>query len=70
LFKDLINDLNDHSIVEPDIFLDVPFVPSDDRVIDTMLQLARPGARTSCMTWVVAMDALSSPPPKNTAAPA
>lgn len=40
MFKDLINDLNDHSIVEPDIFLDVPFVPSDDRVIDTMLQLA------------------------------
>lgn len=43
MFKDLIKDLNDQSIVEPDIFLDVPFVPSDDRVIDTMLQLAQAG---------------------------
>ncbi len=43
MFKDLIDDLNDHSIVEPDIFLDVPFVPSDDLVIDTMLQLAGAG---------------------------
>lgn len=45
MFKDLINDLNDHSIVEPDIFLDVPFVPSDDRIIDTMLQLAQTGRK-------------------------
>lgn len=40
MFKDLIQDLDDHSIVEPDIFLDVPFVPSDDQVIATMLKLA------------------------------
>lgn len=42
MFKDLINNL-DSNFVEPDIFLDVPFVPSDDRVIDTMLKLAGAG---------------------------
>ncbi|MGO3132454.1 MAG: class I SAM-dependent methyltransferase, partial [Alcaligenes sp.] len=37
-----MSDLNGYSI-EPHIFLDVPFVPSDDRVIDAMLTMAGTG---------------------------
>ena len=40
MFSDLIVDFDDYS-PQPDKFLDVPFVPTDDRVIDAMLGLAR-----------------------------
>lgn len=39
LFSDLIDDFDNYSPV-PDKFLDVPFVPTDDRVIEAMLNLA------------------------------
>lgn len=39
LFSDLIDDFDNYS-PEPDKFLDVPFVPTDDRVIEAMLNLA------------------------------
>lgn len=38
MFKDLIDDLDNYS-PEPDKFLDVPFVPTDDRVIEAMFDL-------------------------------
>lgn len=44
MFKDWIDDLDDH-FEEPDDFLDVPFVPTDDRVVKAMLNLA--GVRPS-----------------------
>jgi len=39
LFRDLIDDFDNYS-PEPDKFLDVPFVPTDDRVVEAMLNLA------------------------------
>lgn len=39
LFSDLIDDFDNYS-PEPDKFLDVPFVPTDDKVIEAMLDLA------------------------------
>lgn len=44
MFRDLIENLDDDAN-EPDVFLDVPFVPSNDQVIETMLQLAGAGPR-------------------------
>lgn len=40
MFSDLIDDLDDDSI-EPDRLLDVPFVPTDEDVVEAMLDLAR-----------------------------
>lgn len=42
MFRDLVDDLDDFS-AEPDKFLDVPFVPTDERVIEAMLTLAGVG---------------------------
>lgn len=42
MFRDLVDDLDDHS-PKPAKLLDVPFVPSDDRVIEAMLKLANIG---------------------------
>lgn len=42
MLRDLIDDLDGYSI-EPDILLDVPFVPTDDRVIEAMLNLGEVG---------------------------
>lgn len=39
MFSDLIDDFDNYSS-EPDKFLDVPFVPTDDRVIEAMLNFA------------------------------
>jgi hypothetical protein len=44
LFRDLIDDLDDYS-PEPDQFLDVPFVPSDEGVIEAMFNLAGVGPK-------------------------
>ncbi len=44
MFRDLIENLDDDAN-EPDVFLDVPFVPSNDQVIEAMLQLAGAGPR-------------------------
>ena len=38
VFRDLVEDLDDYS-PEPDRLLDVPFVPSDDDVVEAMLSL-------------------------------
>ena len=40
MFRDLVDDLDDYS-PEPDKLLDVPFVPSDDDVIEGMLSLGQ-----------------------------
>src|SRR5690606_23375475 len=40
LFSDLIDDFDNYS-PQPDKFLDVPFVPTDDKVIEAMLNLAQ-----------------------------
>ncbi|KAA0911485.1 class I SAM-dependent methyltransferase [Pusillimonas sp. ANT_WB101] len=42
MFRDLIDDLDDYS-VEPDMLLDVPFVPTDEAVIEAMLNLGEVG---------------------------
>jgi SAM-dependent methyltransferase len=42
LFRDLIDDLDDYS-AEPEKLLDVPFVPTDDAVVQAMLNLAEVG---------------------------
>lgn len=42
MFRDLIDDLDSYS-VEPDMLLDVPFVPTDDGVIEAMLNLGEVG---------------------------
>lgn len=42
MFKDLVKDLDNYSPV-PDQFLDVPFVPTDDRIIEAMFNLAEVG---------------------------
>jgi len=44
LFRDLVDDLNNYS-VEPHLFLDVPFVPSEEDVIEAMLNLAEVGPK-------------------------
>lgn len=44
MFKDLIDDLDNYS-PEPHQFLDVPFVPSDDGIIEVMLNLADVGPK-------------------------
>ncbi len=44
MYKDLVEDLDGYS-VEPDTFLDVPFVPTDEHVIRAMLQLGKVGPR-------------------------
>lgn len=44
MFRDLIDDLDGFS-TEPERFLDVPFVPSDDAVVKAMLQLAGVGRK-------------------------
>lgn len=44
MFKDLVNDLDNYSPV-PDQFLDVPFVPTDDRVIEAMLSMGEVGPK-------------------------
>lgn len=42
MFRDLIDNIDNYSS-EPDRFLDVPFVPSDETVVDAMLALAKVG---------------------------
>lgn len=44
MFRDLVDDINNYSS-EPDLFLDVPFVPSDDEVVAAMLKLAAAGPK-------------------------
>lgn len=44
LFRDLTEDSDDDSI-QPDIFLDVPYVPSDETVVAAMLNLAGVGPK-------------------------
>ena len=42
MFRDLIDDLDDYS-AQPEKLLDVPFVPTDDAVVQAMLNLAAVG---------------------------
>ena len=44
MFRDLVDDLDDYS-PEPEKFLDVPFVPTDESVIKAMLDLAGVGPK-------------------------
>ncbi len=44
MFSDLIPDIDNYS-TEPDLFLDAPFVPTDDAVIEAMLNLAQVNAK-------------------------
>lgn len=44
MFSDLVDDLNDYSI-EPGKLLDVPFVPTDEDVIEAMLNLGGVGPK-------------------------
>ncbi len=44
MFRDLIDNLDGYSI-EPEMLLDVPFVPSDDAVIEAMLNLGEVGPK-------------------------
>ncbi|WP_311950205.1 class I SAM-dependent methyltransferase [Halomonas piscis] len=44
MFSDLVSDL-DHYSVEPDLLLNVPYVPTDEKVVDEMLSLADVGRR-------------------------
>lgn len=44
MFYDSSEYIDDY-LSEPDVFLDVPFVPSDETVVDAMLKLARVGPR-------------------------
>lgn len=44
LFRDLSDDLDDDAL-EPEIFLDAPFVPTDDAMVDMMLKLADLGPK-------------------------
>lgn len=44
LFRDLSDDLDDDEL-EPEIFLDAPFVPTDDAMVDMMLKLADLGPK-------------------------
>lgn len=43
MFKDLIDDFDNFS-GQPDTYLDVPFVPSDERIVESMLDFAGVGA--------------------------
>lgn len=43
MFRDLDDDFDDYSPEKPEEFLDVPFVPTDDAVIEAMLNLADVG---------------------------
>ena len=43
MFRNLIDNIDNYSS-EPDRFLDVPFVPSDEAVVDAMLALANVGS--------------------------
>ncbi|HLV19016.1 MAG TPA: hypothetical protein VKY70_16290, partial [Pseudomonas sp.] len=42
MIRDLLDDIDNYSS-EPDRFLDVPFVPSDEAVVEAMLALAKVG---------------------------
>lgn len=44
MFRDLVDDLDDYS-PEPEKLLDVPFVPTDDDVIEAMLNLGKVGPK-------------------------
>ena len=44
MFRDLIDDIHNYSI-EPATYLDVPFVPTDDEVVEAMLDLANVGPK-------------------------
>lgn len=44
MYRDLLDDIDNYA-TEPDRFLDVPFVPSDEEVIDAMLKLGRVGPK-------------------------
>lgn len=44
MFRDLVEDLDD-DFIEPEILLDVPFVPTDKEVIREMLKLANVGRK-------------------------
>lgn len=44
LFRDLVDDLDGYSL-EPDLFLDVPYVPTDDAVVEAILDFAGVGPR-------------------------
>lgn len=44
MFRDLVEDLDD-DYIEPDMLLDVPFVPTDKRIIREMLRLADVGRK-------------------------
>ncbi|MFA5664683.1 methyltransferase domain-containing protein [Castellaniella sp.] len=44
MFSDLIDDLDDHSS-GPDLFLDVPFVPTDEALIEAILEFADVGRK-------------------------
>lgn len=45
MFDDLIFDLDDEDGFEPHIYLDVPYVPTDEKVVEAMLDLAGVGAK-------------------------
>ena len=44
MFRDLLDDIDNYA-AEPDRFLDVPFVPTDEAVIEAMLNLANVGPK-------------------------
>ncbi|KAB7627931.1 class I SAM-dependent methyltransferase [Alkalilimnicola sp. S0819] len=44
MFRDLIDDLDDYS-AQPHLYLDVPYVPTDEDLVEEMLALAEVGAR-------------------------
>lgn len=44
MFRDLLDDIDNYS-TEPDKFLDVPFVPTDENVVEAMLNLACVGPK-------------------------
>lgn len=44
MFRDLFDDLDNYS-TDPDKFLDVPFVPTDEHVVEAMLNLAAVGPK-------------------------
>lgn len=44
LFRDLIDDIGNYSL-QPDRYLDVPFVPTDEAVVEAMLDMAKVGPK-------------------------
>lgn len=44
MYRDLVDEINNYSS-EPDLFLDVPYVPSDDEVVAAMLKLSAAGPK-------------------------